>query len=67
MAALLRKDEDATAAARQFLNELDRWSKNHDEPEIDFFHQICTQYAALLTIIPSGQLHDTVLQTMSRS
>jgi hypothetical protein len=59
----LRRTPEWETAARQFLNELDRWSKNHDEPEIDFFHQICTQYGALLDIIPSGRLHDTVLQT----
>jgi hypothetical protein len=59
----LRRTTEWETAARQFMNELDRWSKNHDEPEIDFFHQICLQYDALLTIIPSGQLHDTVLQT----
>jgi hypothetical protein len=59
----LRRTPEWEAEARQFLEDLIRWSKNHDEPEVDFFHQLCMQYAALLVIIPDGPLHDTVLQT----
>ena len=50
----LRRTPEWEAQARAFLDELDRWSKNHDEPETDFFHQICLQYAGLLAIIPPG-------------
>lgn len=59
----LRRTPEWEAQARAFLDELDRWSKNHDEPETDFFHQICLQYAGLLAIIPPDTLHETVLQT----
>jgi hypothetical protein len=59
----LRRKPEWAAQAREFLNELDRWSKNHDGLEVDFFHQMCLQYAALLDIIPPGPLHETVLQT----
>ena len=59
----LRRTPEWEAQARQFLDELDHWSKNHDEPEVDFFHQMCFQYAALLDIIPAGPLHENVFRT----
>jgi hypothetical protein len=59
----LRRTPEWEAEARQFLEDLIRWSKNHDEPEVHFFHQLCMQYAGLLDIIPEGPLHDAVLQT----
>jgi hypothetical protein len=59
----VRRTPEWETQAREFLKELDRWNKNHDEPETDFFHQMCLQYSALLNIIPNGRLHETVLQT----
>ena len=59
----LRRTPEWEAEMRQFLEDLIRWSKNHDEPEVDFFHQLSSMYAALLVIIPEGPLHDAVLQT----
>lgn len=59
----LRRTPEWERQARAFLDELDTWSRNHDEPETDFFHQICLQYAGLLQIVPPGPLHETVLQT----
>jgi hypothetical protein len=59
----LRRTPEWETQARQFLNELDRWSRNHEEPEDDLFHQMCLQFAALLNIIPPGPLHDSVLQS----
>ena len=47
----------------EFLNELDRWNKNHTEPEPDFFHQLSMQYGALMDIVPPGPLLNTVFQT----
>ncbi len=59
----LRRTREWETQAREFLNELDRWTLHHDEPEIDFFHELCLQYSALLAIIPAGPLYDSVLQT----
>jgi len=50
----MRRTPEWEAAVRQFIEDLDHWSKNHDEPEIDFFHMMCFQYMALLEIIPMG-------------
>lgn len=58
-----RKTPEWEAQAREFLNELERWRRDHDEPEADFFHEMCIQYAALLEITPPGVLHNTVLDT----
>jgi hypothetical protein len=59
----LRRTPAWEAQAWEFLNELDRWNKNHTEPEPDFFHQLSMQYSALMNIVPSGPLLDTVFQT----
>jgi hypothetical protein len=59
----MRRAPEWEAAVRQFIEDLDHWSKNHDEPEIDFFHMMCFQYMALLETIPDGSLHDAVLRT----
>lgn len=58
----MRRTPEWEAQAREFLEDLNRWSKNHDEPDVDFFHMMCFQYMALLDIIPDGPLHNTVLQ-----
>jgi hypothetical protein len=58
----MRRTPEWETQAREFLEDLNRWSKNHDEPEVDFFHMMCFQHMALLDIIPDGPLYNTVLQ-----
>ncbi len=45
----LRRTPEWEAEMRQFLEDLIRWSKNHDEPEVDFFHQLSSHVCG-----PSG-------------
>jgi len=58
----MRRTPEWEAQARRFLEDLNDWSKNHQEPEVDFFHMMCFQHTALLDIIPDGPLHNTVLR-----
>ena len=58
----LRQTPAWEAKAWDFLNELDRWNKNHTEPEGDFFHQLSLQYGGLMDIVPPGPLLNTVFQ-----
>ncbi len=58
----LRRTPAWEAKAWDFLNELDRWNKNHTEPEAHFFHQLSLQYGGLMDIVPPGPLLNTVFQ-----
>lgn len=50
------------ASAREHLQDLDRWRRNHADPETVFFHQMCFQYSGMLAIVPPGPLRQSVIQ-----
>ncbi len=49
--------------AREYLNNVENWKKDHDETEENYFHQVCFIYTPLLELVPPGQLWDSVLQS----
>ena len=57
----IRRTPEWETKAREFLNELERWAKNHDDPPDDFFHSMCIMYGALMDIVPAGTLRESVL------
>jgi hypothetical protein len=49
--------------AREFLNEVESWNKDHDETEENYFHEVCFIYAPLLELVPPGELWGNVLES----
>ena len=47
--------------AREYLNQVESWNKDHDETEENYFHQVCFIYEPLLELVPKGELWDSVL------
>lgn len=47
--------------AREYLNEVESWNKDHDETEENYFHEVCFIYEPLLELVPKGELWDSVL------
>jgi hypothetical protein len=47
--------------AREYLNEVESWNKDHDETDENYFHQVCFIYVPLLELAPPGELWDNVL------
>ncbi len=47
--------------AREYLNEVESWNKDHDETEENYFHEVCFIYTPLLVLVPPGELWDNVL------
>jgi hypothetical protein len=49
--------------AREYLNEVESWNKDHDETAENYFHQVCFIYVPLLELVPPGELWDKVLES----
>jgi hypothetical protein len=49
--------------AREYLNEVESWNKDHDETEENYFHEVCYIYKPLLELVPAGELWDNVLES----
>jgi hypothetical protein len=49
--------------ARDYLNQVQSWNKDHDETEENYFHEVCYIYHPLLEIVPEGELRDSVLES----
>jgi hypothetical protein len=47
--------------AREYLNEVESWNKDHDETEENYFHEVCFIYTPLLELVPPGELWENVL------
>jgi hypothetical protein len=47
--------------AREYLNEVESWSKDHDETEENYFHEVCFIYTPLLELVPPSELWENVL------
>jgi hypothetical protein len=47
--------------AREYLNEVESWNKDHDETDENYFHQVCFIYVPLLELAPPGELWDNLL------
>lgn len=58
----LRRTPEWEARAREHMQDLDKWRRNHSDSETTFFHQMCFQYSAMLAIVPPGPLHQSVIQ-----
>jgi hypothetical protein len=52
--------------AREYLNEVESWNKDHDETEENYFHEVCFIYVPLLELVPQGELWDNVLESYIR-
>jgi hypothetical protein len=67
MAQFLTVEQRSTLSwqieAREFLNEVESWNKDHDETEENYFHEVCYIYAALMELVPPGELWDSVLES----
>lgn len=57
-----RRSPEWEARAREHMQDLDKWRRNHSDPETTFFHQMCFQYSAMLAIVPPGPLHQSVIE-----
>lgn len=49
--------------AREYLNEVESWNKDHDETNENYFHEVCFIYTPLLELVPPGELWDAVLDS----
>jgi hypothetical protein len=49
--------------ARDYLNGVESWNKDHDETEENYFHQVCFIYVPLLELVPPGELWASVLES----
>ncbi len=49
--------------AREYLNEVESWNKDHDETDENYFHQVCFIYTPLIELVPPGELWDNVLES----
>jgi len=67
MAQFLTVEQRSTLSwqieAREFLNEVESWNKDHDETEENYFHEVCFIYVPLLELVPPGELWDNVLES----
>lgn len=57
-----RRSPEWEARAREHMQDLDKWRRNHSDSETAFFHQMCFQYSAMLAIVPPGPLHQSVIE-----
>src|SRR5262249_43865163 len=56
-----RQEKEWESGLRDFLNELDRWHRDHEELETDHFHQLVMTYRHLHSLAPPGDLRDLIL------
>jgi hypothetical protein len=49
--------------AREYLNQVQSWNKDHDEMEENYFHEVCYIYHPLLELVPPGELWESVLDS----
>jgi len=49
--------------ARDYLNQVQSWNKDHDETEENYFHEVCYIYHPLLELVPPGELWESVLES----
>ncbi len=48
---------------RDYLKDLERWSKDHDETEANYFHMASETYGTLIELIPAHDLRGEILRS----
>lgn len=61
-----RSTSEWEAEFRQFLERLETWKKDHDERDIDFFHQVSIAHYALTSLVPPGPLQVRAFESYFR-
>jgi hypothetical protein len=58
-----RSDPAWEASVREFLHDVERWSKDHEEAEANYFHMGAQIYAVLIELIPARDLRGEILRS----
>lgn len=59
-----RRENEWETALREFLNEVDRWNRDHKEQDADHFHQLVMVYQHIHWLTPPGDLRRQILERL---